>query len=211
MHIMLKMTKTTKSRGGLIVFEGDNGIGKTTIGDIVTRELGAMRVETPTKGYGGIRDYVNSRGSLTGTFLYYLSSVFDASLEIEQALKKGANVVCDRYAASSFVDFLILSGLSLERLDSFYGFIRERLVQPEATILLRCSHEERLRRIGGRGTPISSRDNMTKDYSDKTDHFYDSIMAREKNWHVLDTTKQKEEETAAEVLKIVKDVLAIDS
>lgn len=188
---------------GFYVFEGDNGVGKTTLLNRVIQDIPGVKVHTPTEEFKIIRNYVHERNSTMGKFLYYVSSVFDSSIDIRENLNK-SSVFCDRYIGSSIVDFLIRRDIKFEDVEGVYNFIKKDLIMPDCTFLLRCSHDERVRRVTQRGNASSAFDDISKNYSEKTNLFYDKLAERESNWHILDTTNCGVEKLASEVKEIIQ-------
>jgi len=186
------------------VIEGDNGVGKTSLINRLSEIMPLQITKTPTDPYRSIKKYIHERDSTYGKFFYYLSSVFDASLDIQSKLTK-SRVLCDRYIASSIVDFLILANIELKEIEGFYSFIKKELVMPDITFLIKCSHEERVKRILKRNKKGGNFDNLTREYSEKTDHHYGLFLEHEPNWYILDSTKRNIHDLEEEIKSIIND------
>ncbi|MEK9165651.1 MAG: hypothetical protein AAB525_02220 [Patescibacteria group bacterium] len=84
----------------LIVFEGIDGVGKTTLAKLTAEKLGAVYYKTPPEPY-------NSRRAIADElppdlrFSFYLESMFYTSREVEQLLEQGKSVVADRWIWST--------------------------------------------------------------------------------------------------------------
>jgi dTMP kinase len=86
-----------------IVLEGLDGAGKTTCARALAGMLGAELMTTPSP------EVRERRGAIIDSFgacqeaiqLFYLSTVFDASEKVRQALSRGRSVVMDRYFLST--------------------------------------------------------------------------------------------------------------
>ena len=190
--------------GHFNVFEGDNGVGKTSVIDVITRRTFSTLIKTPGDEYDSIRDYVHQNNSVFGIFLYYVSSVFNASVNIGKTIEEGSNVICDRYITSSFVDFLIRGDLEFDNYLDLYNLVKQELVMPKNTFLLRCSHDERIRRVLKRNMGVIGRDDISEDYSKKADQIYDRFVEIEPNWHIIDTTTMAVEDIVDEVLLVMR-------
>ena len=173
--------------------EGDNGVGKSSVIRGLSKMIQFCSVSTPTKGYGGIRKYIHERDCTHAKFFYYLSSIFDVTKEIEEGLET-SNVICDRYLASTFIDFLILSGNDFEKVKGLYRLVTEALIMPKKTILLKCDHEVRVKRVKQRKSLSPANDNLSREYSRKTDEYYGIFSSLERNWHTIDTTSKDVDE-----------------
>jgi len=196
-----------ESKGKFYVFEGDNGVGKSSIIERLEASLPAKRIATPTKEYEKIRDYVHATNSTYGRFFYYLSSVFDASKKIEGLLKEDSKIIiCDRYIVSTLAGFWATSDWELRKLKEFYDSIKDGLVMPDLTFLLRCSHEERVRRISQRNKGDSKkRDDLTPGYAAKISQFHDLLLEYETNWHMIDTTDKSIDTVVQEISGVISD------
>ena len=104
----------TKS-GRFITIDGPNGVGKTTIADLVCREIydlgwNVFQTKEPTKAFN--RSNEEKHGSELARLIiedrrHHLTD------EIEPALERGMCVVCDRYIESSLV-YRKLDGIPFE-------------------------------------------------------------------------------------------------
>jgi thymidylate kinase len=191
----------THANNRFYVIEGDNGVGKTSVINWLSQYPRIIRFKTPGMQYETIRDYVHQRGSLYSKLLYYTSSVLDVSLDIPKALEN-STVFCDRYIASSFVDFLVLSKLEFKDIIPVYELTKKHLVMPDITVWIKCTHEERLRRCRQRNSGFNPRDNLTRHYSEKTEEFYRMFSEYERNWYVIDSTEKSLEEVCQEVTNL---------
>lgn len=120
----------------LIVFDGCDGVGKTSCALELCKEIDAVYYKTPPKIFDGIRAVIESTPNYDLRFYYYLSSVLYASEEIKKILES-KHVVCDRYIYSTIVYHRIL-GVNIDPevenlvLRPDYGFClhaREEVVQ----------------------------------------------------------------------------------
>jgi thymidylate kinase len=127
----------------LIVFEGPDGAGKSTLAKAVATELNALLLSTPGRDFDEIRprledlykDHADSRQ------LFYLSTVVRCSDKARSALEAGQNVVIDRYLPSTQV-YAQLRGPHL-LLDE----LAKRLIEPDLCVFLDCADHERKRRM----------------------------------------------------------------
>lgn len=130
-----------------IVFEGLDGSGKTTLARLVADALGALYMQTPSETVRVFRDEIieSFTGDQEAAQLFYLSTVFAASTEVERHLGAGRSVVLDRYFLSTqaYAEF---RGSKL-RLDDF----AELLVSADLTVFLDAPLDVRRQRIVERG------------------------------------------------------------
>ena len=103
-------TTSPKTRGAFIVFEGVDRCGKTTQCGLLVKhliQLGlaavAMRFPDRTTLVGNlINQYLQSKQELDDRAIHLLFSAnrWEAAADLEQTLRSGTHVVCDRYAYS---------------------------------------------------------------------------------------------------------------
>ncbi len=137
----------------LIVIEGIDGVGKTTLTRGICTELqnrGIKAVlyediENKTEGFNTIKKYVKEHVSVEASFYFYLASAIHKSNEIEQLLKDNW-VICDRYVFSTYA-FHVAQGLSLESLPDLKNL---SIRMPDQLILLVLDEGERNKRISER-------------------------------------------------------------
>ena len=175
-----------------IVFEGVDGSGKTTIARELAQQMGGIYMKTPGKSFEPAREYIDNGAATDAKLFFYLSSVFDASAQIQTTLESHP-VVCDRYIFSTIVPHAAYHGRDLEELEEELRPVTSRLLQPDQTILLTVDEDEQLSRLA------STRDLTNPTASDefcrqsllrrRVREFYERIADRE-GWLKVDTTNQ---------------------
>jgi len=127
-----------------IAIEGLDGVGKTTVSRLLAGYLNAVYFITPPEDIRHLRSLVED-GSPVARYMYYLVGDIVVSERIKKVLRGGRDVVCDRYILSTQVYHRALNpgGWAID--EDVLG-----IVQPDVTILLTCSEEERLRRLRSR-------------------------------------------------------------
>lgn len=92
----------------LIVLEGIDGVGKTTIAKLLKKELSQRGIravryeerERSTEGFNAIKPFIKQQAPLDASLLFYIASSIYKSQRIEKLLKKNW-VICDRYIYST--------------------------------------------------------------------------------------------------------------
>ena len=149
-------------RGRFITFEGIDGAGKTTIIHRIEPELrkrGHRVVLTtePTGTWLGDavkRSYDDDVGPLAETFLF-LADRARHTTQIREWLARGATVVSDRYADSTYAyQGARLRGLVENPMRWLRSVSAPAVLQPDLTILLDIPPRLGLRRIAGRKRKI---------------------------------------------------------
>ena len=145
-------------RGRFITLEGIDGAGKTTIAHRVESELrkkGHRVVLTtePTRTWLGDavkKSYDDDVGPLAETFLF-LADRARHTVQIQEWLAKGALVVSDRYADSTYAyQGARLKGTVRNPIRWLQAVSAPAVIEPDLTILLDVSPRLGLRRIAGR-------------------------------------------------------------
>jgi dTMP kinase len=151
MKYIVDMNAQTKLRG-LIVVEGIDGVGKTSIGRCLAANLNATFVHTPNEIYNSLRNVLDGRSSID-SLLFYLSSV---AYEIENWIS-GDNklLVMDRYWISSLSYYFMKSeefnNVSIfEQIEKFFCWIKNIFPEPSIIINLVCNRDVRLARLNER-------------------------------------------------------------
>lgn len=138
------------NEGSLYVFEGMDGVGKSTVAQRFAEEIDAVYLETPGKGIREIRPYVDSdKHSRQTKFLMYLASNSAVSDQITSYLEAGEDVVLDRYypttVAYNEADETEEPGRWFEAAEAF------DFLKPDHMFYLWTDHKTRLERKSGRG------------------------------------------------------------
>ncbi len=93
----------------LIVLEGIDGVGKTTIAHLLKQALSERGIRTVlyedsekrNEGFNVIKPFIKREVSVAASFFFYIASAIYKSGQIEVLLEKGW-VICDRYIYSTF-------------------------------------------------------------------------------------------------------------
>lgn len=137
-----------------IVIEGISGSGKTTISRILAEKLQAQWLATPPDPFKKMRKEADSELSLPSRFLFYLSSVAQASCEIGKILET-QSVVCDKYVWSTICYHKVF-GLDIQgSFESFY-------LEPDFVFLVECKDGKRIERLHNRCGSIKNIDKFNQ-------------------------------------------------
>lgn len=148
------MAPATRSR--LVVFEGLDGAGKSTLAARTAAALGAPCMTTPSPRVRGFRDELLASydGCQEAAQLFYLSTVFAASREIANVLAAGRSVVLDRYFLSTQA-YAAFRGSTLA-IDG----LAAALVPADLTVFVEAPLDVRLARLARRGVTAADRETM---------------------------------------------------
>lgn len=191
-------------KGVFIVLEGIDGTGKSTISKKLRawlEEKGREVVLTaePTGDWLGmaVRRANNEDLDPRTESLLFTADRCQHTLRIEEMLKKGKVVICDRYYGST----VAYQGAALEKDmgDNAVSWLLNLngpvIRHPDVTILLTSEPKVAMRRVGNRGVPSKFE---REGYLGKVQDNY-LMLAREAKWTVIDSSGK-----LGEVLESVK-------
>ena len=124
----------------LISLEGVDGVGKTTVAKILSKDGSFQYYKSPSGPFAQLRKEVDEHATPLERYCFYrLATQFDSS-EISRLLLKGS-VVCDRYIASTFAYHVAM--------DARLNIIHQEmgLVKPHFAFMLGARSEVRDKRI----------------------------------------------------------------
>lgn len=192
--------------GVFVVFEGIDGVGKSTVCAAVAerlraRGLGVTVTAEPT--HGGIGAFIRSGGaghvSQRTEALLFVADRNDHTERIVREVDSGRVVLCDRYFASTVAyQSAKLDGDATDR-DWLISINSDFTGRPDATILLDMDPRDSLGRVDSRGEEVSKFENLgfleqvRRNYLD---------LARTFGFHVVDASKGRED-VLADVMAII--------
>lgn len=146
-----------------LVFEGLDGVGKTSCAKITAELLDAHFMTTPTATIRKYRDQIieSFKGNQEAAQMFYLATVLAASDEAKSQMAKGRSVVLDRYFLSTQV-YAEFRG-SILNMDESVGKI---LQPPDWTVFLEASLNVRKSRVLARGGATSDDETLTDHAND---------------------------------------------
>jgi len=215
----MKITANTAQRGALIVFEGCDRSGKTTVVDRLVKQLNGtkqlgkddqepakmMRFPDRTTRIGqDINDYLqNKKTELNDREVHLLFSENrrEKETEMKEALNAGQHVIIDRYAFSGVA---FSAAKEKEGMDLEWCRQPDRgLPKPDLVCLLDVSPEEASKR-GDYGNEKYEK----IEFQAKVRDNYRKL--KEDNWEVINTDGKTPDQVFMEVEKIVKNILVTD-
>jgi dTMP kinase len=131
----------------MLVLEGLDGAGKSTLGTRVARRLGAVLLSTPPAELRSQRGAIDTAYSACGlaSQLFYASTVALVSQQAHTLIHAGHDVVIDRYWLSTLAyDTLRPGAVDLRAVEA-------QLHPADLTVLVEVDEAERRRRIQERG------------------------------------------------------------
>lgn len=126
----------------LIVLEGCDGSGKSSVAKELAKEIGGIYVKTPSKIFWDMREKVEETKDWNTIFYFYLTGTLVASHEISELLKTN-HVVCDRYFYTTIAYHRSL-GVKIP------NGIENLFVNPDFSFCLYANKEETKKRLGQR-------------------------------------------------------------
>jgi len=212
----MRITPNAAQRGALIVFEGCDRSGKTTVCERLvkhlndTKQLGKddkesakmMRLPDRTTKLGQVIDgYLQNKEELNDHVIHLLFSAnrWEKTSEMKKAFEAGQHVIIDRYAFSGVAFSAAKEGMDLE-------WCRQpdrELPKPDLVCFLDVSPEEASKR-GNYGNEKDEKDEFQAKVRDN----YKKL--EEDNWEVIPTDGKTLDQVFEEVESVVKNVLAAE-
>jgi len=212
----MRITPNAAQRGALIVFEGCDRSGKTTVCERLvkhlndTKQLGKddkesakmMRFPDRTTKLGQVIDgYLQNKEELNDHVIHLLFSAnrWEKTSEMKKALEAGQHVIIDRYAFSGVAFSAAKEGMDLE-------WCRQpdrELPKPDLVCFLDVSPEEASKR-GNYGNEKYEK----VEFQAKVRDNYKKLI--EDNWEVIPTDGKTLDQVFEEVESVVKNVLAAE-
>lgn len=162
-----------EERGNFYVFEGMDGVGKSTTAEAFADSIDAAVLSTPGPGIAEVRDYVDADIHSEQTrFLLYLGSVSAVSDHVERHLEAGNDIVVDRYYPST----LVYRNAGTDE-DWFPRYEEFDFVEPDAMFYLWVDEETRLERVYGR-EQVMKDEEVDAPFMDAVRDAYDAAVER---------------------------------
>ncbi len=146
--------------------DGVDGVGKTTACRSLARVIGAIYHKSPSGLFAAVRARIDGETDPFTRCLFYRAAVQHDAAVIENHLRHGRSVVCDRFIYSTFAYHVALQP-SIANTFPWGGIIR-----PHVSFLLTASAEARARRLASRrtapgSTPFREGDRLFQDRVDE--------------------------------------------
>ncbi len=186
----------------LVVVEGVDGVGKSTLARRIAQEFGYEYRYPVPKPFSEIREQIDDLRDVNTRFFYYLAGNVALQVKLRAELVAGARVVFDRYVFSTFASHAAM-GASLGNLT----IAHVPFVQPDLAILLTCDPAVRNARIIARG-----KEREGQRYVTESGHILDETERRLLGFRVfnrIDTTAMTEEEVFAAARRLLLHELAV--
>lgn len=129
----------------LVVIEGVDSVGKTTIARMLEDELGYSYLYTPQPPLSTIRGMVEEMNEINTRFFCYLTSVIAVQPRLKDLLASGKKVVVDRYIYSTMAMHSVL-GASVHAV----SMRNLPILWPDAGFLLTAASDVRIARMDAR-------------------------------------------------------------
>ncbi|XP_021102896.1 UMP-CMP kinase 2, mitochondrial isoform X2 [Heterocephalus glaber] len=185
-----------KGKFPVIVIEGLDATGKTTVTRSISKELGAVLLQSPPSCMGQWRKIFDEEPSIIRRAFYSLGNYIVASEIAEESTR--SPVIVDRYWHST-ATYAIATELSggLQHLppahNSVYQWPQD-LLRPDLVVLLTVSPEERMQRLQGRGLEMTREESELEANSIFRQKVETSYLRMENPaCHVVDASPSREE------------------
>ena len=184
-------------KGKFIVFEGGEGVGKTTVIKKVEEWLGSKNINfISTREPGGLKSAEDIRKVImdndllasTEALLFAAARNEHTIKKIIPALEEGKVVLCDRYALTSIIYQGILCGCGID----FVCDVNKICIHLDLTIILDADPYETIKRIKDNDREINKFDEMDINFHKKVRDVYLELGEQYLNHEVVDASGTKE-------------------
>lgn len=186
----------TEKRHNIIVLEGVDCVGKTTLAKKLESELGFQYLYTPQPPIAFIRKEIESSNDLQTRFFYYLTSVIAVQPLLRMMTLNNGFVVIDRYIYSTFAMH--------KAMGTEIGTVNMRklpILWPRIGILLTADKETRKHRRTMRGNNPVAYDQRIEQ-SDVLLDAAQEIYKTYKDLTIIDTSSLNANQAYEKVLKL---------
>jgi len=208
------------NKGFMIVFDGSNGAGKTTVINEVEKYLSAKNFEVLlTREPGGtpigekIREVILDAATpemtdITELMLFGAGRAQHIQEKIKPALQAGKIVISDRFDAATFSFQHYARGINLETISTINDLALNGF-EPEMNIILDLEPVEGLKRVKSRGEGLDRLEDEKLDFLIRARNGY-LIQAeqRPEKFSIVDASQSKAQ-VLSDVIKIVDTLLAV--
>lgn len=181
----------------IVVIEGVDGTGKSTVCRLLATRLNAGYYATPPEEYRNMRTLVDKEASAEAHYRFFLQGVCLASNELRDLQQRGMRVVVDRYWMTT-VAYHRAMGIDATLKD--FGVI----LLPDFTVYLEVTPQVQQERLQRRG--LTSGDLRTLQIQNRVREEYALLLEGCSNVLRIDTTKPTPEEVVDLILAALKPV-----
>lgn len=196
-------------KGCFIVFEGPNGVGKTTIINAVCSQLNNevipfVRTKEPTTSELGvyIRENQNKYSKEVLACLVAANRYEHIESVVALSIQAGDVVLCDRYFPSSLV-YQLMDGVEL----SFVEGLNQKILVPSLTVFLTAKEDIVKTRLRERG----QLSRFERDQKKEIQLYQDAkLLLESRGWNILqiDTNSQGAPEIADLIVRGIKNIIS---
>tara|TARA_Y100000310_G_C20704311_1_gene833502 strand:+ start:35777 stop:36424 length:648 start_codon:yes stop_codon:yes gene_type:complete len=206
------------SKGLMIVVDGSNGAGKTTVikkleeflvgkklDVVLTREPGGTSISEKVRDI--ILDKENSEMcDLTELLLFAASRAQHVQEKIIPAIENGSIVISDRFDAATISFQHYARGIDLELITKINDIAKAGF-QPDMNIILDLPPEIGLERVHGRGDKLDRMEDEKMEFlANARNGYLEQAKASPDKFTVIDASKTKEE-VAEEAISCLEELL----
>ena len=184
----------------MIVIDALDGVGKTTVGHLLAKELGGVFWNTPGPLLRTLSPKILScfHEHQLSKCLFYTASVLSAGQKARTMVESGTTVIIDRYWLST------ISYARARGMDVCLDSIENQIVCPDVSIVLELEESERKARLFARG--MTSCDMETLDFSFRTTIWKEMRKHRSNGLgatHIINTTGLSPQETCRKIISVL--------
>lgn len=168
-----------------IAVEGPIGVGKTSLVNLISEQLSAMKVLEKVEENPFLSQFYNDRKKYAfQTQMFFLLSRYNQFIQLHQMDLFHAATVADYiFPKDRIFAYMTLSDHELELYEQVYAILNDRVMAPDLVIYLQASTDVLMQRIGRRGRDYEKK--ITRDYVDALNEAYEYFFFHYKETPLL--------------------------
>lgn len=200
----------TQNKFSYIAVDGPIGAGKTTLTNMLAKDMGAKLYLEPSEKNPFLIDFYNDRKrNAFKTQLYFLLNRYQQQLELKQMDLLQPTIVCDYiFAKDSIFAEINLSEDEQTLYKTIFGLLKEKLPRPDLVIYLRADANILLKRVKNRGYDYERP--ITEEYLEQLTDAYNRYFLNyeETPLLVVDTTNQNYADNPKDFANLKRQILS---
>ncbi len=131
------------------MFEGIDGSGKSTVAELVAKQVRGMYLKSPPLPFSMAKQRILETAAPAARLLYFIASNIEITQIVNRTLPK-RHVIVDRYLWSTFAYHAAIEGISISSMRPIWKALCSYLRLPDLVIFLTAERKTQLRRLSNR-------------------------------------------------------------
>jgi deoxyguanosine kinase len=132
-----------------VVFEGVDGSGKSTVAELVAKQVHGMYLKSPPLPFSKLKQNMLETAAPAARLVYFIASNIEVTQIVNRTLPN-KHVIVDRYLWSTFAYHSAIEGIPLSSMRPIWTVLASNLRLPDYVVFLTTKRRAQLRRISDR-------------------------------------------------------------